>query len=282
MNVFLRFLEANQIWFEILAILIVTIILTRFIRWSINRYVSVASEKLKIDKTNYKFFNNAVSLVIWTIALAVIVSLVPKLKSLAITIFAGAGILFAIIGFAAQEAFSNIVGGVFIVFFKPFRVGDLIRVGTFNYGVVEDITLRHTIILNFEHKRIVIPNSVINRETIINDTIEDKKVCRWIEVGISYDSDVHKAMKILQEECEKHPNVIDGRTAKEKRSGFPVVNVRHVGFGDSSINLRAFAWVADPMLAWQVNSEVNIAIKKRFDLEGIEIPFPHRTIVYKK
>lgn len=262
-------------------IIIVAFILTRTIRWLIDKSFLTTSDRLKVDKTRYRFFKNAVSFIIWLIAIGAIVSLVPKLKALAFTLFAGAGILVAVIGFAAQQAFSNIVSGVFIVMFKPFRVGDMIKVGTLDYGIVEDITLRHTIINNFENKRIIIPNSVIGSETIVNDNIQDMKVCKFIEVGISYDSDVDLASKIIQEEALKHPNCIDARTDEEKANGDPVVNVRLLKFDEFSLNLRAYVWSKDPLSVFQMHSDINKAIKKRFDAEGVEIPFPYRTVVYK-
>jgi small-conductance mechanosensitive channel len=251
------------------------------VRWLISKSFNTASDKLNLDPTRYKFFRNAAALIIWLVAFGAIISLIPKLKTLAITLFAGAGILVAIIGFAAQQAFSNIISGIFIVLFKPFRVGDMIKVGTLDYGVVEDITLRHTVINNFENKRIIIPNSVIGNETIVNDNIEDSKVCRFIEVGISYDSDVDLASRIIQEEAAKHPSCIDARNKKQKTSGVPKVNVRLMSFGDHSVNLRAYVWTNDPLNAVQMHSDINKAIKKRFDSEGVEIPFPYRTIVYK-
>jgi len=265
----------------IVSILIGAIILTRVVRWLIDKSFVTASEKLKLDKTRYRFFKNAVSLIIWLIAIGAILSLTPKLKALAYTLFAGAGILVAVIGFAAQAAFSNIISGIFIVIFKPFRVGDMIKVGTLEYGIVEDITLRHTVIINFENKRIIVPNSVISAETIINDNIEDSKVCRYIEIGISYDSDVDLALKILREESEKHPDCIDARTSEQKENGESKVNVRLMTFGDFSVNLRAYVWTNDPQAVFQMHSDINRAIKKRFDKEGIEIPYPYRTIVYK-
>ena len=266
----------------IVLIVVSAVVLTRLARWFINKFFISAAKKLKIDPTRYKFFKNAVSFLIWLIALAAIVSLIPKLKSLAITLFAGAGILVAILGFAAQQAFSNIVSGVFIVIFKPFRVGDMIKVGSLDYGIVEDITLRHTVITNFQNKRIIIPNSVISSETILNDSIKDSKVCRWVEIGISYDSDIDLASRILQEESLKHPECIDVRSQEQKDNGEPQVLVRVVGFGDFSVNLRAYVWAASPGKAFQMHSDINIAIKKRFDKEGVEIPFPYRTLVYKK
>ncbi len=262
-------------------ILIGAIILTRVIRWLIDKSFVTAHEKLNLDKTRYRFFKNAVSLIIWLIAIGAILSLTPRLKALAYTLFAGAGILVAVIGFAAQAAFANIISGIFIVIFKPFRVGDMIKVGTLEYGIVEDITLRHTVIINFENKRIIVPNSVISAETIVNDNIEDSKVCRYIEIGISYDSDVDLALKIMEEEGAKHPDCIDARTEQQIKNGEHKVNTRLLTFGDFSVNLRAYVWANDPQKVYQMHSDINRAIKKRFDKEGIEIPFPYRTIVYK-
>lgn len=265
----------------IICILVGAIIFTRIVRWLIDKSFLTASDKLNLDKTRYRFFKNAVSFIIWIIAIGAIISLIPKLKALAYTLFAGAGILVAIIGFAAQQAFSNIVSGIFIIMFKPFRVGDMIKVGTLEYGVVEDITLRHTVINNFENKRIIIPNSVISSENIVNDSIKESKVCRWVEIGISYDSDVDLATKILQEEALKHPLCIDNRTDEEKKNNEPQVMVRLISFGDFSVNLRAYVWSDDAFNAPKMHSDINRAIKKRFDDEGVEIPFPYRTIVNK-
>ncbi|MDZ7777461.1 MAG: mechanosensitive ion channel [Bacteroidales bacterium] len=74
-------------------------------------------------------------------------------------------------------------------------------------GTVEDITLRHTVIRNFENRRIIVPNSVISSETIINSNIIEDKVCNFVEISISYDSDVDKAMALMQEEAMSHPNL---------------------------------------------------------------------------
>lgn len=221
------------------------------------------------------------SLVVWTVAIGVAISFIPALKHVAVTLFAGAGILVAIIGFAAQAAFANIINGIFIVISQPFRVGDMIKVGSLEYGFVEDITLRHTVIRNFENKRIIIPNSIIGQETILNDTIQESKICKWIEIGISYDSDIDLATKIIQEESIKHPSCIDERTPQEKLDDVPQVEVRLISFGDFSVNLKGYVWTKDPEKSYLMHSDINKAIKKRFDEEGIEIPFPYRTLVFK-
>ncbi|MEZ4938076.1 MAG: mechanosensitive ion channel family protein [Crocinitomicaceae bacterium] len=268
-------------WITMGVILVLAIIVTRTIRFLIAKANKHSIEKQK-DLTRINFFKNAISFVIWLVAIGIIISMVPALRSVAVTLLAGAGILVAVIGFAAQEAFANIIGGIFIIIFKPFRIGDMIKVGALDYGIVEDITLRHTVIVNFENKRIIVPNSKISSDNIINDSIEDERVCRFIEVGISYDSDLDLAIKIMQEEAMKHPLCVDNRTSKEKKKGYPQIEVRFLRFNDYSIDLRAYVWTNDPLTALRMHSDINRLIKLRFDKEGIEIPFPYRTIVYKK
>ena len=206
---------------------------------------------------------------------------IPKLKTLSLTLFAGAGILTAVALFASQQAFSNIVSGVFIVIFKPFRVNDLVDVGNLPKGRVEDITLRHTVIRSFENRRMIIPNSVISSEILVNSSIVDETICNFIDMGISYDSDIDKAMQIMHDEGVAHPNYIDNRSEEEIKEGVLPVTTRVMGFGDSSVNLRTFIWSKDHSSGYVMKTDLYKSIKEQFDKQGIEIPFPYRTIVYK-
>ena len=266
----------------VVLILIVTVVAARTVRFLLNRYLKKSSDDIQVDYTQYNFFKSAIIAIIYFVGFAVAIYTIPKLRAISVSIFAGAGILAAIIGFASQQAFSNIVSGIFIVIFKPFRVGDRVKIGTSYAGVVEDITLRHTVIRNFENQRIIIPNSIMSSETIVNSSIVDQKICKFLEFGISYDADVDKAMKIIQEEAMAHPFSIDNRKEEELANDEPMVPVRVIGFGDSSVNLRAWIWADDPPNAFRMGCDLNKSIKERFDKEGIEIPFPYRTLVYKK
>lgn len=256
-------------------------IVSRILRSILQRFVDSSSKFLRVDPTNYAFFKNAVSLLVFTIAFIIIFFIVPDLRTLGYTLFASAGILTVIVGFASQQAFSNIVSGAFIVIFKPFRVGDFIKVSTYE-GQVEDITLRHTVIRDFEYRRVVMPNSVISNETVRNGNLVDDKVRVHVEFGISYDSDVDLAMDIIREEALKHPNCLDNRTRKEKKDNLPVVETRVVSLGDFAVTVRAWVWAAGPMPAFELRTDLYKSVKKRFDNEGVEIPFPYRTLVYKK
>lgn len=261
--------------------LIIAFVISKVLRILIDRFIKRSSNKLKIDHTQFNFLKNAVTFIVFMGAIIFIFFTIPKLKSLSLTLFAGAGILAAIALFASQQAFANIVSGIFIVIFKPFRVNDLVDVGSLSKGRVEDITLRHTVLRNFENRRMIIPNSVISSEILINSSIVDETICNFVDIGISYDSDIDKAMEIMRNEAVGHPNFIDHRTEEDKRNEEYPVTIRVMGFGDSSVNLRAFVWSKDHSSGFVMKTDLNKSIKEQFDRNGIEIPFPYRTIVYK-
>lgn len=265
----------------ILIILIITFVTARMIRLLMEKWVRRSSKLIKVDETHYSFMKHFISALVYIIGISIAVYTIPSLRTLSVSIFAGAGVLAVIIGFASQQAFSNIVSGIFIVLFKPFRVGDKIKIGTDMPGKVEDITLRHTIIKTWENKRVVIPNSIISNEKIENWDLGDAKICKWVEIGISYDSNIDKAIKIMQQEAMQHPDFIDNRTKEEKADKKPAVAVKVISFGDSSVNLRAYVWAGDAEKAFIMGCDLNKSIKESFDKEGIEIPFPYRTLVYK-
>lgn len=234
------------------------------------------------DPTSYKFLRYLSVFGVYFFGIILATLAFPSLRGVAQTALGGAGVLVVVIGVASQEALANLVGGVFIIAFKPFRVGDVIKINETLVGTVTDITLRHTVIKNFENKMIVIPNAIINKEKVTNYDLEEKKICQWIEIGISYDSDIDLAKKIMKEECEAHPNIFDNRSNQDLRNGVSLVIVRVTNLGDSSVTIRAWAWAWDFASAFVMKCELLESIKKRFDAEGVEIPFPHRTLVFKK
>lgn len=263
-------------------VMAIAIVVGRALRFIIGRFVRAASTKLRVDHTKYNFLKNAVEFIIYIIAIIVIFNAIPELRDYGTAIFAGAGVLAAIVGFASQSAFSNIISGIFIVIFRPFSVGDRVRIGQLYQGDVEDITLRHTIIKDFENRRIVIPNSVMNNETIINATLTDEKICIFVEIGIALQSDTDRAMHIMEEEALKHPACEDNRTAEEKSNDDPQVEVRLIGFTESAQQLRAWVWSKDASTGFKMKCDLNKSIKQRFDKEGVEIAFAQRVVYIKE
>jgi small conductance mechanosensitive channel len=272
----------DKIWEQVgfsLLVLAIAFIVGRVIRFVIGRFFKRNALKLKVDPTRYNFFKNAVDFITLLIATIIIFRSIPSLHSFGTTLLTGAGILAAIVGFASQQAFSNIISGIFLVIFKPFSVGDRVRIGTLYTGDVEDITLRHVVIKDFENRRIVIPNSVISNETIVNSTITDEKVCMFVEFNISFESSIDKALTAMQETATIHPLCIDNRTEEEKEKGDPKVLMRVIEITDFSVKIRAYTWANNPSEGFDLKCDLIKQIKERFDKEKIEIPYPHRTVI---
>lgn len=263
-----------------LVVLAVAIIVSRILKFIVDRFVKTAALKLKVDHTRYKFFKNATDFVIYLIATVVIFRSIPSLRTYGNTLLASAGVLAAIVGFASQSAFSNIISGIFLVIFRPFSVGDRVQIGQLYTGDVEDITLRHTVIRNFENRLIVIPNSVINNETIINSTLQHENVCVFVELTIAFNSDTDKAIEIIRTEAENHPETMDNRTEEQKKNGEPKVSVRVINLTEFGQQLRAYVWAKDPGTGFTIKTDLFRSIKKQFDARGIEIPY--RTVYMKE
>ncbi|NNK90074.1 MAG: mechanosensitive ion channel family protein [Saprospiraceae bacterium] len=263
-----------------LAILVLTFLIALIVDKLFRQLIKKSSEDLNNDPTNYKFLRRVVTAMIYLVGFGAAIYIMPNLRALANSMLAGAGIMAVALGFASQHALSNIISGFFIVIFKPFRVNDRLKIRDLN-GVVEDITLRHTVIRDFENRRILIPNAVISDEIIINADFADDKICKWIEIGISYDSDIDLAKRIMESEVLDHPMHVDPRTEEQIAEGIPEVPVRVLSLGEYSVNLRAWAWSKDAVDGFVMSCDLYESIKKRFDAEGIEIPFPYRNIIHK-
>lgn len=261
--------------------LLIAWILSKFLRKTIDFFITKNSEQLFTDPTNFIFLKNSVSFVCYSIALFWIFSKIPYFMNLGTALFASAGVLAAIIGFASQKAFSNIIGGIFILIFKPFRVGDNIEVVNGQKGVVEEITLRHTVIKDYEFRRIIIPNTILSDDTIINSSIKDKKIRKHIDINISYEADIELAEQLIRKEITAHPNFIDSRSDQDKASEQPAVPVKVIALGDYSITLRAFVWTSDYSAATNLHWDVLKSIKLAFDNHSDQLPHPNRPIIVK-
>ncbi len=264
-----------------LGVVLIAFIVHRILKFSLNRFIKRAASQLHVEPTQYHFLKNALGFVIYTAAIIIILTSIPGMRQLGATLFAGAGILAAIVGFASQAAFSNIVSGIFIVIFKPFRVGDLINIGGNYFGTVEDITLRHTVVQDLENKRYIVPNTLINSEVIHNFQIGDQRVKNLIYFGIGYSVNIDRAMDIIAEVAMAHPYFRDYRNEEEIKNKVPPIVLKVTEWADSAIMLRATVWTEDPLKGINLRFDILKTIKERFDAEGLEIPFPHRTVYHR-
>lgn len=234
------------------------------------------------QRPNLKSILRLKTILIYVIAGYAILDLFTPFQSVLNTLLASGGVLAVVIGLAAQEAAGNFVNGLMISIFKPFQIGDLIKVNNGELvGTVVDITIRHTVIQTYENTKIVVPNSVMDEAVLENVTAVGNQKANFLELEIGYDSNLDEAMKIIEEEVVKHPNYLDVRTQEEIAAQLPNVVTRLIEFGESGMKLKTTVYSRNNAEGFAMLSDLRIAIKQRFDEAGIDIPYPHRTIVYK-
>ena len=221
--------------------------------------------------------------VIITITIYGILTLFIPAKTILDPLLASGGIVAVVVGLAAQETVGNLISGFMIVTFRPFHIGDLIRVNNGEYvGTVVEITIRHTIIETFENTRVIIPNSQMNTSVLENISDIGTAKADFLYVSVSYDTNLEQAIRVLQETVAAHPDYVDPRSEEEKQQGADQVIVRVTDFKDSGIELRATIYSNDNGTCFTMLSDLRIAVKKRFDQEGIEMPYPKQDLYIKE
>ena len=221
--------------------------------------------------------------VVFTTGILIATRQIKPLQDLALVLFSSSGVVVVVLGLSAQETIGNIISGVMIAWNKPFEIGDYIRcVDNSAEGYVQEISLRHTTLRTFENHLYVVPNSTLNSSVIENYTMDEKQ-CVFFDVGISYESNLERAMEIISEIAQSHPYFYDVRTEEQLKNNVPAVTVRVQELADYSVNLRAILWVRSFNQRGSYLSDLRKNVKLQFDKEGIEIPYPYyNTIVHKK
>ncbi|MFZ5586307.1 MAG: mechanosensitive ion channel family protein [Thermodesulfobacteriota bacterium] len=228
-----------------------------------------------LDETFLRYALRVKSVLVYLAAGALYASLVPGLRALLGTVVASAGITAVVVGFAAKSTLANLISGLSLIFYRPIRIGDKVSIEGVN-GTVEDITLRHTIVRNWENKRLVIPNEKIDQMGLVNYSLTDPKLLLAVDMGVSYDTDLDLARRLILEEAARNPHLLPADQAPNP----PVVRV--VEWAESAVILRALIWVPDWDKYFLAKFHLLEEVKKRFDAQGVEIPFPYRTLVYKR
>jgi small-conductance mechanosensitive channel len=221
------------------------------------------------DPTNYQFLRHFLAALIYIVGISLAIYSVPSMRTIANSMLAGAGILAVAVGFASQQTLSNIISGIFIVIFKPFRVNDRLKIRDTLNGIVEDITLRHTVIRDFENRRIIVPNTLMGNEIIINSDFEDDRICNWLEIQLEHGTDLNHAKDILEKAAVAHPLSLDNRTIEEMDEGSPTVKVRIVQINPVGISIRAWIWTANSAKGFELKCDLYEIIYKKFNEEGI-------------
>ena len=184
-------------------------------------------------------------------------------------ILGAAGVAGIAIGFAAQTSLSNIISGFFLIGERPFELGDIIEVdGT--SGTVDTIGLLSLTLRTFDNRSVRIPNETLVKTKVVNVTRHP--IRRYnLDIGVAYDENIGHVLGVLRDIAEKNVQCLDE----------PEPLIIFTGFGDSSLNFMLGAWCLQEDYGTLRNS-LPRELKERFDLEEIEIPFPHMTLAAGK
>ena len=229
--------------------------------------VSKVMQKQSVDKTLETFICNLVRISLMVVVVIAAIGALGIQTTSFIAIFGAAGLA---VGLALQGSLSNFASGVLIVLFRPYRVGDFIEAAGIS-GSVEQLQILTTILRTGDNKQIIVPNSQIMDSIITNYSANDTRRVDMM-VGVSYDDDLDKVRKTLEELL----------AADERVLSEPAPLIAVSALADSSVNFVVRPWVKSADY-WGVMFEMTEAIKKRFDKEGISFPFPQQDVhLYKQ
>ena len=219
-------------------------------------------EKKDYDPTLESFLQSFISIGLKVLLFVLVVTQLGVKTSSLIALLGAAGLA---IGLALQGSLSNFAGGVLILLFKPFKVGDWISAQGVD-GAVKEITIFNTKLTTFGNQIAIIPNGQLSNGNVVNYNAEPIRRENY-NVGISYNSNIKTAKDILLEICEA-----DDRILKD-----PAPEVYVDSLADSSVNLTLRFWAPNEVF-WPARFNVIESSKLRFDEAGIEIPFPQRVV----
>ena len=247
---------ATSAGLKLLAAIVLVVVGLKGIKW-LRKWIRTSEKLNKIDNSLRSFmisFSSVVLYIVLFITVAVILG-IPTTSF--ITMLASCGVA---VGLALQGSLSNFAGGIMILLFKPFKVGDYIDAAG-ESGTVTEISVVYTELLTVDNKRIIIPNGTITNSVIENYSAENIRRVDFT-FNTAYDSDIDKVKKIITEILESHPKALKN----------PECFVRLSAHNDSALTYTARVWCKTDDY-WDVNFDVIGSVKKAFDENGIQIPY---------
>ncbi len=249
-----------------LVLAILTLIIGLKVIKILNKLILNSLKKTNLDETATPFVANFIK---WILKFVLLISIASMIGIETTSFVALLGTVGLAVGLALQGTLANFAGGVLLMIFKPYNVGDLVdALGKF--GEVKEVQIFNTILLTPENKTVILPNGAVSNSHITNFSKEGKLRVD-LTIGISYTSDIKKAKEILIKTMESNPKVL--------KTPEPMVAVGELA--DSSINLVVRPW-STPEDYWDVYFGTLEECKNALDAGGINIPFPQMDIFIKK
>ena len=248
-------------------IFVLSLLTVRILIESINWYLSRLENRGdgQLAKEFTPLVNRLLKIIVFAIAIIIVLEgFGVNVSGLVVSLGVGS---FAI-AFAAQDTLANMISGFVITLDRPFRIGDRVQLESGEVGDILEIGLRSTKILTFDNTVIIMPNSKIVNSKLVNLSYPDPIIRVAIDVGVAYGTNLDKVKTLLVEVCKNHNEVLKD----------PEPQAFFMSFGAYSLDLKVICRVAKYTDQWRIAEELRMAIKKRFEDEGITIPFPQYVI----
>ena len=219
-----------------------------------------------LDESVRSFLNSFIRVVLYAVLYITAATALGVPETSLVTALASCGLA---VGLALQGSLSNFAGGIMILIFKPFKIGDYIVSGEFE-GTVREINVLYTVIITLDNRKVTIPNGSISNAPVTDVTgLPTRRMD--IPVGIAYAADIDKALSALLGVAADENNVLKS----------PIPEAMVDSLGDSSVNLILRVWVTTENY-WDVRYRLTKRVKETFDRNGIEIPFPQMDVHIEK
>ncbi len=243
--------------FKLLGAIIILVVGLFIMKW-VKKFIKTSKKLDKVDSSLRSFLVSFINIVLGILLVITIASVLGAPVTSFLTILASCGVA---IGLALQGALSNFAGGIMILLFKPFKVGDYIDAAG-ESGTVQEISVVYTVLLTPDNKRITIPNGSITNSVVENYSAED---IRRVDLTFSadYGSDMNTVKSVIESEIAKHPLALND----------PAPFVRLANRGDSSLDYTVRVWckTAD---YWTLHFDLSESITAAFKENNISIPYP--------
>lgn len=245
-----------------LLLAIVTYVVGSWLIKKVTRLIDVGLKKSNTDVSLRSFLHSFITVMLKLLLIISVVTMLGVETTSLVAILGAAGLA---VGLALQGSLSNFAGGVLILFFKPFEVDDYIKTSK-HEGWVVDIQIFVTVLRTLDNQRIVIPNSILSNESLVN-VYSNGQIRLAHKIGIGYEDSIDKAKEAIERVIKATSEIL--------AEPAPAIHVS--GHGDSAVELLVWSWVK-PEDHWKVHFKLYEDIKKEFDRSGISIPYPQRDV----
>jgi small-conductance mechanosensitive channel len=250
-----------------LFVILLIIVATKIVLWLIKRSIFRKKKLAKFNEGNSYASFQLIKYVIWVIA----AGLILETFGVKVTILiAGSAALLVGIGLGLQQTFNDIISGIILLSERSIKIEDILEIDG-DVVKIQEIGLRSSKGLNTDDISIIIPNSLITTNKVINWSHQTKKTRFRIDVGVSYASDVDLVLKILEESALEHSDIFEK----------DLVEVRLVNFGNSSLDFQILFYSKNIFRINKVKSDIRRIITKKFIQNKVTIPFPQMDVYIK-